>query len=1658
MSVDFIAKMLHCVTILTLRISPDRAVDEISLHCEQLVVERVLVNDCEAEFTVNSPILPPEACDPTHHPELRTNYLWEMTSDTGQLVVKLPSAILTYPVLFTDNHAMSSRFWLPCIDSLSECCSWEIHFRIPRTAQDAGWLPGRDSDRKAIDEQVGIDEDDDGDEDALDELDFEDEKEALDIPEMSVVCVGELLEHSVIPDSPSEKHILFRSEKSLPSAHVQFTIGPFMVHELPLKPAGQERAAGDAEVDDGADGGHERKISRCLAFYLPGYESDVQETVKYIPKAFAFMEKYIGVGFPFQSMALVFLEELNAPVIYGAGLCILSAELLYGEDIIDQVYLTQRYVAGCIAAQWFGQMLIQKKCLRTKLSAKDMNRLFSLDIHQPPLCPDPDGAAAAIRSSLRPKPGDKRTTASLAAVATATRASIEAAQMDPVWLHRFNPYDEWASLRAGFIALKAPLVLHMLDRRMGRGCMQKVIRKVLDSSYSLVSTQTWVKHCKKISGKMELRHFADQWLYGSGCPQFEFRFRFNRKKLMVEVFIRQTNSNAGNPGATEKFTGPFLVRVHEPKGTTYDTQLNIEDVERQYDIQYHTKYKRSGQKLKKLKRMGINTGAGGEDVNDDAEIDEREELAVAERGPDLDQFDRRSLDWIRWDPDNDWVCLKACEQLQSMWIDQLSRDVDVSAQYEALTALTGNSEITTAALSRVLHDERYFYRLRMEAVFSLVKGALEGSNNEGITKVLEFYMEHFCFPKAEGSSIVIPRPNNFSSFQDYYIQKRFILNLLKFNDNTHNEYSDCYFVCTLINAVCNSFLPQAGKGFSVDEKLHGRAGASVLQDLVEELDVNEGAYDEDPEEINKQAIFGSDENKALFEEARSEIERYLSLDPLLASHQNMITVSCLTTLAKWSVAGLMHLELDFLLSFTQPGNFVYVRQRAFDSVIILDGFRRPKIIHYLFDVVRNDPHPRIRFHVAKSLAEYAIIASGDVLRAQGQHDERDAEAAGGGAKDKAGLDAAAAAALSDELLTRRQMEWRQLRKRLQADTSLGADLWGLMGQARDFKIRAYLLKLAETLYDAYQPPPPPPPELPAELALATVALDALSMDVDVGISGVETYPAQPLELPPPADVGLAHAVAPAKPKLVLKITPSLAAPAPPPAAAPNGTAHRDETAPAAAAAPPEPPPILTSPNAMSVDALPPALAPPPGPPATVREPIPPLPGPVPRLKRETPESPARFMPEPDGLAPFAPSAVLSASAAPMAPLPLPPAPLAMSTTLTATTHRADGRSASPDKTVAHLASSGGAPPTHAPGEEPGPVLLDRATPLGGTAAAVCGAREHPTAAQAPDEPPRKLRKIILRPKHATARNSPEVAAAVVDEKPPAPAPAPLPQNGAPMQHQLQSAQAAEVATPLAIKPDPGEEPRAAAGSDIYAVLEGLLQKFKTHPSTTTLLHSAARDGGAGAGSPSVIAPTPAADTRRRPADLLAAVERRLLGRRRGYARDPAATFVTDMARILAECARAATVTSLSAAARAWEQDFAAAVATDLGAAWSARLDDGIRAHQAASRSAGTPAPTTAAAAAAHAAAEAAAAAAAAAVETKVKLETAVDPKVKRENGPAVVTPATAAVPVRATQDGAATATVGGSGGAGMSAAELQKCRDVVAKMFAQERSGWFHYP
>lgn len=50
-----------------------------------------------------------------------------------------------------------------------------------------------------------------------------------------------------------------------------------------------------------------------------------------------------------------------------------------------------------------------------------------------------------------------------------------------------------------------------------------------------ISTNNFFKIARKVSGKTDLKNFADQWVYGSGLPKFQLTYNFNKRRMVVEV-------------------------------------------------------------------------------------------------------------------------------------------------------------------------------------------------------------------------------------------------------------------------------------------------------------------------------------------------------------------------------------------------------------------------------------------------------------------------------------------------------------------------------------------------------------------------------------------------------------------------------------------------------------------------------------------------------------------------------------------------------------------------------------------------------------------------------------------------------------------------------------------------------------------------------------------------------------------------------------------------------------------------------------------------------------------------------------------------------------------------------------------------------------------
>jgi transcription initiation factor TFIID subunit 2 len=230
-------------------------------------------------------------------------------------------------------------------------------------------------------------------------------------------------------------------------------------------------------------------------------------------------------SYPFGSYKLVVVDELPTQRFDSSTLSLITVDLLHGEDSIEQAMETRHALGHALACQWVGINIQQKTWSDTWLVnglglyitglfmkkilgnneyrfrlKKDMQRVLDWDTgSMPPICqpqcPDPPD------SSVIP-----------------------------------------------FINLKSPLILHILDRRLGKSGtslgLSRVLPKIFLSAISgempnnAISTHAFLRTCRKVSG-VDPRMFAEQWIYGSGCPSFGFSASFNRKKMAVEISMRQ---------------------------------------------------------------------------------------------------------------------------------------------------------------------------------------------------------------------------------------------------------------------------------------------------------------------------------------------------------------------------------------------------------------------------------------------------------------------------------------------------------------------------------------------------------------------------------------------------------------------------------------------------------------------------------------------------------------------------------------------------------------------------------------------------------------------------------------------------------------------------------------------------------------------------------------------------------------------------------------------------------------------------------------------------------------------------------------------------------------------------------------------------------------
>ncbi|CAG8627020.1 10182_t:CDS:1, partial [Ambispora leptoticha] len=780
------------------------------------------------------------------------------------------------------------------------------------------------------------------------------------------VCVEESSVEAPIDSSSDEKITknIFKYKLDVPTSahHIGFAAGPF------------ERIVFEY-------GGNEKNYPEISGYCLPRRSAVLKSTFgldtadrwSFLNEAMKFfMDEYQNFHnhfpnltepqllkspgfFPYPSYKLVFVENTFAPVTSIASMSICSFDLLHPIDIIDQVYDTRMRMVQALATQWFGIFILPlfmsdvwltlslanyfallfltklfgKNDLKYRIK-KDMERVCQMDVGRPPL------VDRNIGNQLDNKDVD-------------------------------------------FMRVKGTLVLYMLDIRIRRCAyypgIPGVIASILRASqnnrlkYNLVSTRIFTDECTAaVPERVDMiKRFFQQWIYSSGCPKFDIKYNFNRKKMMVEFQISQQNTNAidGKIGDAfacgikpmPVFTGPMIVCVHEADGKSYEHMLNIQGSNEKHQVPYHTKYKRIRRNTKRFKEKQAAakeemkaSSAGsvmwGYKISDS----EKYEWEFTAWGEEVDDEKGNStgetFEWIRVNEDNGWLCEMQFNQPDYMWATQLQKDIDVLAQYEAVQML-GNmpSREASSTLLQTLLDERYYCKVRMEAAYAMAKCVGRTGRADlgsiGFNQLVKTFKKLYCITNGEK---YVPDANNFSNINDYFVKKgivwaisnvkhhqaeivEFIMKLLQYNDNTGNEFSDNYYVATLINALGNAF-----------------------------------TSDKPNPNDNKTEYISEDISDSL-EEALQELERYRYRDMMFPTYRNTTTVAYIDTkhkLMKNLFNELLPEDKNLFLIFSLYGHHPDVRLAAFRAIISLDQWKTKSAVNYLKEVAMTDPSLTIR--------------------------------------------------------------------------------------------------------------------------------------------------------------------------------------------------------------------------------------------------------------------------------------------------------------------------------------------------------------------------------------------------------------------------------------------------------------------------------------------------------------------------------------------------------------------------------------------------------------------------------------------------------------------------------------------------------------------------
>nr|GLL17498.1 transcription initiation factor TFIID subunit 2 isoform X1 [Ipomoea trifida] len=666
------------------------------------------------------------------------------------------------------------------------------------------------------------------------------------------VSSGTLLYQVLSKDDPSRKTYVYRLDVPVTAGWISLVVAPFEI--LP-----------------------DRHIAQLSHICLPPNLSKLRNTIGFFHNTFSHYEDYLAAPFPFGSYTQVFLspEMAISSLSLGASMSIFSSQLLFDEKVIDQTIETRIKLAYALARQWFGVYITSETPNDDWLL--DGLAGFLTDTYIKRFLGNNEARYRRYKANCAVCRADD---------SGATALSSSASSKD---LYGTQCIGFYGKVRVW----KSVAVLQMLEKQMGPEPFRKILQQIV--SKAQITTRTWrtlstkeFRHLANKVGNLErpfLKEFFPRWVGSCGCPVLKMGFSYNKRKNLIELAVIRGctarldasattcngNLDSENREGDVGWPGMMSIRLHELDGM-YDHPILPMTGEpwQLLEIQCHSRL--AAKRFQKPKKGSKPDGS-----------DENEAVTTV----DVRSISDSPLLWLRADPEMEYLAEIHFSQPVQMWINQLERDKDVIAQVQAIAILEALPHLSFSivnALNNILKDSKVFWKVRIEAAFALANTASEETDWAGLLHLITFYKS-----RRFDSNIGLPKPNDFHDFQEYFVLEaiphaiatvratdkkspreavEFVLQLLKYNDNSGNFYSDVYWLAALIQ--------------SIGELEFGQQSIVYLSSLLKRLD------------------------------------RLLQFDRLMPSHNGILTISCIRSLTQIALKLSEFVPLDRVIELIEP--------------------------------------------------------------------------------------------------------------------------------------------------------------------------------------------------------------------------------------------------------------------------------------------------------------------------------------------------------------------------------------------------------------------------------------------------------------------------------------------------------------------------------------------------------------------------------------------------------------------------------------------------------------------------------------------------------------------------------------------------------------------